>query len=43
MKMPNGAEKKCQATDNRLRNVTLENIPATNNVLLPFEGHFFVT
>ena len=43
MEMPNGAEKKCQATDNRLRNVPLENIPATNNVLLPFEGHFFVT
>ena len=27
MKMPNGAEKKRQATDNRLRNAPLENIP----------------
>ena len=30
------------AEDFGLRNVPLENIPATNNVLLPFEGHFFV-
>ena len=27
IKMPNGAEKKCQAMDNRLRNAFLENIP----------------
>ena len=27
MEMPNGAEKKRQATDKRLRNVPLENIP----------------
>ena len=30
MKMPNGAEKKRQATDNRIRNVPLENIPGMN-------------
>ena len=37
MKMPNGAEKKCQATVNGLRNEFLENIPGlepTNHILV---------
>ena len=28
MKIPNGVEKKCQATDNGISNAPLENIPA---------------
>ena len=32
MKKPKGTEKKCQATDNRLRNASLENIPDPNTI-----------
>ena len=36
MKMPNGAEKKFQATDNCIRNAPLENIPASAAALNTF-------
>ena len=36
MKMPNGVKKKRQATDNRIRNAPLENIPALKRLDIAF-------